>query len=88
LAESGANVVVGSREAERAMGIVEELRVGGYLAIEHSNFRFCNSSSAIQFEPVATRTLPTEKRATPLFGRDNMRLDDHDYRDVIFRKER
>ena len=44
------------------------LKIGGYLAIGHSNFRFCDSSSATLFEPVATRTLRTEKRTTPLFG--------------------
>jgi len=64
------------------------LRVGGYLVIEHSNFRFCDSSCATQFEVVATRALPTAGRPTPLFGRDNMRLDDQEYRGVVFRKHR
>jgi SAM-dependent methyltransferase len=62
------------------------LKVGGYLVIEHSNFRFCDSSCADQFQVVATRTRPAEGPITPLFDRDNTRLDDQEYGEVIFRK--
>jgi 2-polyprenyl-3-methyl-5-hydroxy-6-metoxy-1,4-benzoquinol methylase len=67
------------------------LKVGGYLVIEHSNFRFRDSSCASQFEIVASRELPelsAGSRPTPLFGRDNLRLKNQEYREVIFRKER
>ena len=65
------------------------LKVGGYLVIEHSNFRFRDSSCANQFEVVASRELPelpAGSRPTPLFGRDNIRLENQEYREVIFRK--
>jgi SAM-dependent methyltransferase len=67
------------------------LKVGGFLVIEHSNFRFRDSSCAGQFEVAVSRELPAlppNSRVTPLFGRDNRRLDDQEYREVIFRKVR
>jgi hypothetical protein len=62
------------------------VKIGAYLIIEHSNFRFCDSSSASQFVVVGTRDAPVAPRPTPMFGRDNMRLEDQIYREVIFRK--
>jgi chemotaxis methyl-accepting protein methylase len=67
------------------------LKVGGFLVIEHSNFRFRDSSCAGHFEVAFSRKLPAlppNSRVTPLFGRDNRRLDDQEYREVIFRKAR
>jgi len=69
-------------------GLARCLKVGGYLVIEFSNFRFCDSSSAPQFELVATRNLPTQAPTYPLFGQDNLRLEDQNYREVVFRKVR
>ena len=71
--------------------LARSLKVGGFLVIEHSNFRFRDSSSASHFTPVFSRELPplpSNARATPLFGTDNLRLEDQEYREVIFRKER
>ena len=73
---------------ETVRGLASCLKIGGYLVIEHSNFRFCDSSSATQFELVATHELPAAGQVSPLFGRDNMRLHDQEYREVIFRKKR
>lgn len=64
------------------------LKRGGYLVIEHSNFRFCDSPRAADFEVVGTREQPTGERPTPLFGPDNRLLDDQSYREVIFRRVR
>jgi 2-polyprenyl-3-methyl-5-hydroxy-6-metoxy-1,4-benzoquinol methylase len=64
---------------------------GGFLVIEHSNFRFRDSSSAGEFEAVFSRELPPlppGSRVTPLFGRDNRRLEDQEYREVVFQKVR
>jgi hypothetical protein len=59
LAESGAKVVLGWRDAERAIGIAEELRASW---------------------PELTLDIAG--------ATGNRRLDDQDYREVIFRKER
>jgi len=64
------------------------LKIGGYLAIEHSNFRFNDSSCASQFDVVAKRQLPVHDRPTPLYGPDNLLLTDQKYDEVIFRKSR
>lgn len=64
------------------------LKVGGYLVIEHSNFRFRDSSSASIFDVVAKRQLPAHDRPTPLYGPNNLLLTDQNYEEVIFRKMR
>lgn len=64
------------------------LKIGGHLVIEHSNFRFRDTSSAGDFVVVTTRDLPPGSRVTPLFGPDNRRLEAQTYRDVVFRKMR
>ena len=69
-------------------GLARCLKVGGYLVIEHSNFRFCDSSSATKFDLVAHHDLPATSLTYPVFGTDNLRLDDQNYREVVFRKVR
>jgi hypothetical protein len=64
------------------------LKAGGYLVIEHSNFRFSDSSCANQFDVVAKRQLPAHDRPTPLYGPDDLLLMDQEYEEVIFRKRR
>jgi SAM-dependent methyltransferase len=63
------------------------LKLGGYLVIEHSNFRFRDSSSASQFDMALRRRLPSHDRPTPLYGPDNILLADQEYDEVIFRKK-
>jgi hypothetical protein len=63
------------------------LKVGGFLVVEHSNFRFRDSSSASQFDVVGMRHLPEYDRPTPLYGPDNLLLADQEYEEVIFRKK-
>jgi hypothetical protein len=62
------------------------VRSGGYLAIEHSNFRFGDTPSADQFDVALRRPqLPVDLR-TPQYDRQNQRIEPDGYRDVIFRK--
>ncbi len=62
------------------------LRTGGYLAIEHSNFRFADTSVARRFEVVWSRDPEPGEPSTPRYGRDDRLLDVQEYRDVIFLK--
>jgi len=64
------------------------LKAGGYLVIEHSNFRFSDSSCANRFDVVAKRKLPVRGRPTPLYGPDDLLLLDQEYEEIIFRKLR
>jgi SAM-dependent methyltransferase len=64
------------------------LKVGGYLVIEHSNFRFRDSSCASQFAVVVRRGLPDYERPTPLYGPDDLLLDDQEYDELAFQKLR
>lgn len=59
------------------------LKPGGLLAIRHSNFRVCDSSSAHLFETVL---MHAARSPTPLFGPDNRRLSTDVYPDAVFRK--
>jgi 2-polyprenyl-3-methyl-5-hydroxy-6-metoxy-1,4-benzoquinol methylase len=64
------------------------LKVGGYLVIEHSNFRLCDSASASRFHVALSREPSASDETTPRFGRDNVLLADQGYNEIIFRKER
>jgi hypothetical protein len=57
------------------------VKVGGYLVIEHSNFRFGDIKVSGAFEVVLRRP-----RGTPLYGPDNTRIDNVETLDVIFRR--
>lgn len=61
------------------------LRPGGLLAVRNSNFRVKDASAAGQFE-VALHLPLAPDAATPLFGRDNRRLADQAYGEVVFRR--
>ena len=51
------------------------LKPGGYLVIEHSNFRFSDTAVAAQFQRVWRRPCTTgDRQRTPLFGPDNRLL--------------
>jgi len=61
------------------------VRDGGLLIIQHSHFRFRDSSAAGRF----ALALSVDNGITPAqapFGRDNRRLDEPPYGDVVFRK--
>ena len=62
------------------------LRPGGFLAVEFSNFRFCDTEVAGQFECVLQVPKAPYHPQVPLFGRDDRRLDIAGYDDVVFRK--
>ena len=62
------------------------VKPGGYLVIVHSNFRFGDAGCAQAYEPVGTRARAPGEPLTPLFGRDNRRLAEQEYPDVMFRK--
>lgn len=62
------------------------LRPGGYLAIWHSNFRFCDTTAAEQFE-VAMQYQSRHPERRCYYGRENQRLDHTTYREAIFRKK-
>lgn len=62
------------------------LKPGGYLVIEHSNFRLADTRSAEAFTCAARRpAIPADER-TPLFGPDDRRLPDPQERAVVFQK--
>ncbi|HET9061436.1 MAG TPA: class I SAM-dependent methyltransferase [Acidimicrobiales bacterium] len=68
-------------------GLVKALRPGGYLLIEHANFRFTDTVYAGDFEVVSSRTrLDLQLKSTPLYGRDNQLLPVATEVDVAFRK--
>jgi len=62
------------------------LKVGGFLFLAHSNFRFCDTDTARCFEVALSLVSPAAQTRTPLFGRDNLRLADQAYGDLVFRK--
>jgi hypothetical protein len=73
---------------ERAVaGFSRCLKLGGYLAITFSNFRFSDTTIAAAFE-VAMQAGPAWMNhvRTPLYGRDNRLLPGTRYSDIIFRK--
>lgn len=61
------------------------LKPGGYLIIWNSHFRFADMSVAAQFKAVLTDQSGGWAN-TPLYGRDNQRLDCPDYCDAVFQK--
>ncbi len=63
------------------------LKPGGLLVIEHSNFRFSDTSVAGAFECVLRMEKSFDPRI-PLFGPDNRRLPVPSYGEVAFRKRR
>jgi SAM-dependent methyltransferase len=66
-----------------AAALARVLKPGGLLAIRHSNFRFCDTSSAWNFDVVLDLTLTSE---TPLYGPGNRRLDQGPYGECVFVK--
>ena len=64
------------------------LKIGGYLVIEHSNFRFRDSSCVKDFDAETTRQLPRYDRPTSLYGPDNLLLEDQECGEVVFRRVR
>lgn len=62
------------------------LRPGGYLVIDHSNFRFRDCSTSARFECVLSRPWTEHDKRTPAFGRDDRRLpDSFDDIETVFR---
>jgi len=61
------------------------LKPGGLLVIQHSNFRFGDTDTATGFEPVL-RLGDAVVPGTPIFDRNNGRVPDTGYGDVVFRK--
>jgi SAM-dependent methyltransferase len=70
---------------ETVAGFARCLRPGGLLAIEFSNFRFADAVCSRDFRCVLRRAGAPGDR-TPLFGRDNQRLDDQHYDEIVFQK--
>jgi SAM-dependent methyltransferase len=62
------------------------LKPGGLLAIQHSNFRFCDTETARFFDPVFRLPGGNFHPQAPLFGPDNLRLPVEGYGDVVFQK--
>lgn len=61
------------------------VKPGGYLAIWHSHFRFADMTVAPQFTAVLSHKR-IGRVSTPLYGRDNRRLDCPNYCDAVFQK--
>jgi SAM-dependent methyltransferase len=62
------------------------VKPGGLLAIQHSNFRFCDSGSAAEFDVAFSVDNGHFHPNEPLFGPDNNRMHVPSYPDVLFRK--
>jgi len=63
--------------------LARALKPGGFLAIQHAMFRFCDTRAAKEFETMF-RVNPDKRE--PLYGRDDCLLPDAEYSDVVFRK--
>jgi SAM-dependent methyltransferase len=63
------------------------LKSGGFLFINHSNFRFADIAVAARFE-VALRQPPPSSALTPIFDRDNQLIGGAIFDEVAFRKFR
>lgn len=61
------------------------LKSGGLLAVRGSNFRLSDTAVAGSFE-VVLELAGGHRADTPLFGRDNLRLPETPYNEVVFRK--
>jgi SAM-dependent methyltransferase len=64
------------------------LKLGGYLAITFSNFRFSDTTIATAFEvAMQAGSAWMNHIRTPLYGRDNRLLSGTRYSDIVFRKK-
>ncbi len=71
---------------ERETGhIARCLKVGGLLLIEWCAFRFCDTQTYANFEPIHTAG---PAGSEPIYDRDNRLIPEGVYRDVAFRKVR
>ncbi|PIB92140.1 SAM-dependent methyltransferase [Caulobacter sp. FWC2] len=61
------------------------LRPGGLLAVNHSNFRLCDTPAARLFAPRLVLPATPDPR-TPLFGTDHSRLADQAYGETVFER--
>jgi SAM-dependent methyltransferase len=65
----------------------ECLKPGGLFVIEHSNFRFADTTVSMAFDCIRRRTRTgRETEGTPLFGSDNLVLPPQDHIGTVFRK--
>ena len=55
--------------------LVRCLKPGGFLFVEHSNFRIADTGSALVLEPVLQADPPSSARRPGLYGRDGCRLE-------------
>ena len=62
------------------------LKIGGFLFIAHSNFRFCDTTIFRCFETALSLVSPEPDPRTPLYGIDNSLLHERAYGDLVFRK--
>ena len=71
---------------ERTLGeLVERLLPGGFLFIEHSNFRFSDTASSSEFEVVFRRSCAPDSM-TPMFDRANRFMPGTGYGEIGFRR--
>lgn len=68
-------------------GLCHCLKPGGLLVILGSNFRFADAATAKFFEVVYRIDQALQRVDTPLFGRDNFKLEKGLYNDAMFRKK-
>ncbi|WP_049794718.1 class I SAM-dependent methyltransferase [Methylomonas methanica] len=68
-------------------GLCHCLKPGGLLVILGSNFRFSDAATAKVFDVVYRIDQALQRADTPLFGRDNCKLENGLYNDAVFRKK-
>lgn len=66
--------------------LARALKPGGLLALRHSNFRFCDTSAARDFETGLAVPFPADARSTPIYGPDNRLVPGAVYLDCVFVK--
>ncbi len=72
---------------ERTIGeLARCVKDGGYLVIQHSNFRFGDTTVAARFRPVLSVKRGRFEPQLPLYGPDNRRLDVPAYEEAVFQK--
>lgn len=64
------------------------LRIGGYLFIANSNFRFCETAVSRSFEVALSLLSPVPDPRTPIYDRANRLVRNAAYGDLAFRKLR
>jgi SAM-dependent methyltransferase len=82
---SCAKILPFKRFDEVVSELCKQVRIGGYLVIWHSHFRFCDTTSYKFFKPVFTWT-DEASLDNPVYGSDNNLMPNEHYSEAIFQR--